>query len=115
MPAMFQKGLSATECTSTFEDTANIAFRPRLLSRLPYFSVAAKAVVSLLSGGLYRDQDLEHVLKDTYGDDTKMMDSSYATSIGAKIGLAVATVSEPSMLLFTNYNGVGEEAARSGR
>ncbi|KAB5514941.1 patatin-like phospholipase-like protein [Coniochaeta sp. 2T2.1] len=114
VPAMFVKGWRPSECTSAFEDTANVAFRARLLSRVPFLSVAAKALYSLLSGGFYRAQNLEDVLKDTYGDDTKMMDSSYATSIGAKIGLAVAAISEPSTLLFTNYNGVGEEAARSG-
>ncbi|KAK3933518.1 hypothetical protein QBC46DRAFT_401931 [Diplogelasinospora grovesii] len=43
-----------------------------------------------------------------------MLDTSYATSIGAKIGLPMASISEPSALLFTNYSGVGEEAVRHG-
>ncbi|KAK3692967.1 hypothetical protein B0T22DRAFT_532338 [Podospora appendiculata] len=75
---------------------------------------AGKMVVALFNDAIYRARYLERVLRETYGSDTKMLDPSYATTIGAKICLPVATVSEPTTLLFTNYNGAGEEALRLG-
>ncbi|KAK3935780.1 patatin-like phospholipase-like protein [Diplogelasinospora grovesii] len=114
IPAMFLKGWRPAECTTAFEHWAGIAFHSGLLGKLRLFPTAGKVFFALLNNALYRAQYLKQVLKDTYGNDTKMLDTSYATSIGAKIGLPVATVSKPSTLLFTNFNGVGEEAVRHG-
>ncbi len=111
---MFLKGWSAAQCTSAFETLADAAFRGGPLCKLPLVSTAGKMLLALFNDAIYRAKYLERLLKETYGRNTKMLDFSYATSIGAKIGLPVATISEPSTLLFTNYNGVGEEAVRHG-
>ncbi|KAK3938223.1 patatin-like phospholipase-like protein [Diplogelasinospora grovesii] len=89
-------------------------FQSGPLAGIPLFSAVVKLVVALFNDGMYRAKHLERVLRETYGSDTKMLDPSYATTIGAKIGLPAATVCEPSTILFTNYNGIGEGAVRIG-
>lgn len=45
-----------------------------------------------------------------------MGDASYATSIGTKVIIPVATAAtEPALILFTNYNGVGDLGTRTGK
>ncbi|KAM7210074.1 patatin-like phospholipase-like protein [Rhypophila decipiens] len=114
IPAMFLKGWSAAKCTTAFESLADVAFQRGQLASFPLLSTVGKMVAALFSDAMYRARYLERVLRETYGSDTKILDPSYATGIGAKIGLPVATISKPSTLLFTNYNGVGEEALRLG-
>jgi len=111
---MFLKGWSPAQCTSAFETLADTAFNGDPLCKLPVVSAAGKILLVLFNDAIYRAKYLERVLKETYGSETKMMDISYATSIGSKVGLPVATTSDPSTLLFTNYNGIGEDAARHG-
>ena len=111
---MFLKGWSAAECTEALENQADVAFQSWPLADIPLFSTISKMLLAVFNDAAYHAQSLEQVLRDTYGSATKMLDPSYATTIGAKIGLPVATVSDPSTLLFTNYNDIGEEAVRPG-
>jgi hypothetical protein len=115
VPALYLKGWSTDKCISKFERLAHAAFTPRSLSRIPIpiLSKLAKIFVSIFHNGLYDAKRFEKVLKETYGDDTTMLDTSYATTIGAKIGIPVATM-DPKIILFTNYNGIGDQHARSG-
>jgi hypothetical protein len=116
---MFLKGWPVKECTTAFEKQADVAFRKPLasiplISNIPLISTVGELIAALFNDAIYRAKHLEGVLKETLGSDMKMQDSSYATTIGAKIGLPVATVSEASTLLFTNYNGRAEGASRLG-
>jgi hypothetical protein len=60
---------------------------------------------------VYEPQGIEKALMKLHGNN-KMTDISYATHIGAKVGVLAATTENPSVYLFTNYNGVGNP--RSG-
>lgn len=111
---MYLKGWSPAQCTAALEKLADVVFRNGPLSKIPLVAAAGKMLLILFNDAIYRAKHIEGLLKETYGSDTKMLDHSYATSIGAKIGLPVATTSDPSTLIFTNYNGVGDKAARHG-
>jgi len=71
--------------------------------------------VSYLADGLYSPDNIEAALKEVFSADKSILDCSYATSIGTRIGLPVATVDQrPSVRIFTNYNGVGERSKDHG-
>jgi len=44
-----------------------------------------------------------------------MLDNLYVTLISIKTSLPVAIISRLSVLLFTNYNGAGEDSIRIGK
>jgi hypothetical protein len=67
--------------------------------------------MSYLTDGLYPAANIEAALQEAYGKESSILDYSYATSIGTKIGLPVATVQgRPLSRLFTNYNGIGQRS-----
>lgn len=79
-----------------------------MLAKIPRIEQTVKALRALLFDGIYKPDSLEAVLIETFGD-AKITDQSYATSIGAKVILPTATATaEPHLIVFTNYNGVGE-------
>lgn len=59
-----------------------------------------------MQDSLYPASHIEDALREAFGD-KDILDGSYATREGIKIGLPVATVEEESVCLFTNYNGIG--------
>ncbi|OQV10034.1 hypothetical protein CLAIMM_14089 [Cladophialophora immunda] len=62
---------------------------------------------------IYKPEKLESILKSVLGSATTMSDCSYATELGAKLCVLVATVlKKPSCRIFTNYNGKG---SRNGK
>ncbi|RFN51413.1 patatin phospholipase [Fusarium flagelliforme] len=62
----------------------------------------------ILSDALYPEEDIEEALKRAFGE-TELTEASYAQRIGARIGIPAATIHQPSLCLFTNYNGSGKE------
>ncbi|KPA37715.1 patatin phospholipase [Fusarium langsethiae] len=63
---------------------------------------------AILSDALYAEDDIEAALKRAFGE-AELTEASYAQKIGAKIGIPAATICQPSLCLFTNYNGTGRE------
>jgi hypothetical protein len=87
------------------------AFKPRRSLKIPYLSRAFDLLSSYLADGMYSAGKVEAALEATLGANKKILDCSYATSTGTKVGLPVATVSKhPSYRIFTNYNGVGSRS-----
>jgi hypothetical protein len=83
--------------------------------RVPVLSRGVRLVKSYLADGLYSAENLEAVLKEVIGTDKGILDCSYATETGTKVGLPVATVSKhPLYRIFTNYNGVGKRSQDAG-
>src|ERR1700710_1796563 len=82
IPTMFSKGWQPSECTAAFESQASVAFQSWTRADLPLFSTMAKTAMALFYGAIYPERHLERVLKDVHGSDTKMLDPSYATTIG---------------------------------
>jgi hypothetical protein len=119
---MFLKGSSIDNSTEAFTMLADLAFKPQqvfipiisnILSRIPILSCIRLLhsiyvlLKSLRAGSLYPAENIEAVLQVRFGKERTILDYLYATSIGARVGLPVATIRKPSSCIFTNYNGVG--------
>jgi hypothetical protein len=123
---LFVEGWTIEASLDRFEKLAKVAFTERecLIIRfiswifkllgMPFVSSIFTLWISFLFDGLYPAEHIEAALKEAFGD-RRILDYSYATSIGARVGLLVATVCEPSRRLFTNYNGVGVRDKDQGK
>lgn len=90
-------------------------FKRRVPLKIPFLSRAFELTASYLADGLYSADSLEAVVKDALGVDKHILQASYATSTGTRVGLPVTTVSQhPSYRVFTNYNGVGTRDGEMG-
>src|ERR1700747_1295610 len=105
--AMFINGWSIDKSTESFEKLAKVAFKRRKVLDIPFLSRIHELLKSYLADGLYPAENIEAALQAVFGKDKGILDYSHATSIGARVGLPVATIREPSSCIFTNYNGVG--------
>ncbi|KAL9948563.1 hypothetical protein ACHAO5_001663 [Verticillium nonalfalfae] len=70
-----------------------------------------QVLVGLVLGHLYSARGIDKALQKAFGG-KQLGSTSYATSIGTKIGVLAASIEPPSTCLFTNYNGIGN--ARTG-
>ncbi|CAK7206337.1 hypothetical protein SEUCBS139899_009126 [Sporothrix eucalyptigena] len=127
---MFINGHSIDQALERFVKLARGVFQPRGVGRLASLPPLVKALlshvvdglppltllvraahllVSYFSDGLYNPAAIEEALRETFGAERNIMDVSYATTNGTRLGLPVATVQDkPSCRVFTNYNGVGD-------
>lgn len=113
--ALFSNGWSIKKSTARFEKLAKLAFKRRSMLKLPLFSRFQEGIVSWVRDSLYPATHIEDALLEAFGD-KDILDCSYATKEGIKIGLPVATVEEESVCLFTNYNGIGDrDVTEQGR
>jgi hypothetical protein len=111
----FMNGRSLNESIDMFPGIMERAFKRRASLHLPFVSKGIRLVASYFADGLYRAENIEAVLKDIIGADKNILDCSYATATGTKVGLPVATVSKhPLFRIFTNYNGVGARRRDAG-
>lgn len=99
------QGWSLEKCLAEYEKLAKDVFGANGVNSILNW------VRSFFSGAMYCPDGIEQALKTVYGGQ-KITDMSYASEVGAKFGLLAASVAQPSVCLFTNYNGVGD--ARSG-
>ncbi|KKY22693.1 putative patatin-like phospholipase [Phaeomoniella chlamydospora] len=106
--AMFINGWSVDHSTEMFENLAKLAFQRRKVLDIPFLSRLQELLMSYFADGLYSAQNIEAALRDVFGVERSILDCSYATSTGTRIGVPVATVQDrPSCRVFTNYNGNG--------
>lgn len=92
-----------------FQKLARLAFQGHKLLGIPGISYLQKMWLSYFNDGLYPARDIEDALKSVFGEKRSIMDCSYATTTGTKIGIPVATVgNNPVCRLFTNDNGANE-------
>lgn len=112
---MFHKGWSIEQSLDAFERLATHTFRRRKGLGIPFLSRLQELLGSYFTDGLYGAENIEAALKEVFGTEGSILDYSYATSTGTRIGLPVATVHErPSCRIFTNYNGVGTQERNQG-
>jgi hypothetical protein len=102
--ALFINGWSVEQCTVEFEQLAKVAFSPPSILSLPGLSWAR----SILLDSIYSEHGIEGALRKAFGEGT-LTESSHAKMIGAKVGVPAATIRQPCLSLFTNYNAVGQE------
>jgi hypothetical protein len=115
---MFIRGRTIDQSTETIETLSKVAFKLwevfnnpiiREALKIPAFRHFLEFMISYFTDGLYPPGNIEAALKQVFGDKRSILDFSYATFTGTRIGLPVATVTDkPSRRIFTNYNGVGE-------
>ncbi|KAK6700599.1 hypothetical protein SNK05_013429 [Fusarium graminearum] len=102
--AMFANGWSVEQCTAEFQKLAELAFRPSSAWSFP----GGSWIRSCVADALYSEFGIETALKRAFGE-TALTETSYARSIGAKIGIPAATIYQPYLCLFTNYSGSEKE------
>lgn len=108
-------GRSLTDAIQMFPGLMERTFQRRVSLNIPFLSRAFELTASCLADGLYSAGNLEAVVKDALGADKHILQTSYATSTGTRVGLPVTTVSRhPSYRVFTNYNGVGSRDHEMG-
>jgi hypothetical protein len=113
--AMFIKGLSIEESEITFEKLAKLAFKPRKVPNIPFICRIYKLLKTYSANGLYLAENIETALKEFFGIDRSILNCLYATSIGTRVGVPVATIRELSSCIFTNYNSVGSREQDHGK
>jgi hypothetical protein len=99
---LYMEGWSARRCASEFESLARGAFQPRVENTL------CKWILALLKGSIYPATGIAKALQQVHGHQ-KLTDPSHAHTIGAKIGVLTASINQPAVHLFNNYNGHGEK------
>ena len=68
----------------------------------------------MFANSLYLAENIEMPLKQAFGSNKSILDQSYTTSIGARIGVIAITIQDSSLYIFTNYNGVGKRSQNLG-
>jgi hypothetical protein len=111
---LYINGWSVEKCMERFEKLAHLAFKPRKVLNIPIVSNLQEFAASIFADGLYPAENIETALKEVFGIDNSILDPSYATAIGAKIGVPVATIQDSSYCMFTNYNGIGSRHQTQG-
>jgi hypothetical protein len=112
----FINGRALDESIDMFPGIMERAFRRRATLRLPFLSKGVRLLASYFADGLYKADNIEAVLQEVIGTDKHILDCSYATATGTKVGLPVATVSKhPLYRMFTNYNGIGARSRAGGK
>jgi hypothetical protein len=98
-----------SESIQRFLETIEQTFKRRSSLNILLLSRAFKLTASYLANSLYFAETLYSVLKEALNADKHILDVSYTTATGTRVGLLVATVSRhPLYRVFTNYNEVGE-------
>ena len=88
---MFTKGHSIIEFIGIFEKMATLIFTRRAGLPIPLLSRAYEVLASYFTNGLYPVANIENAMKETSGSEKSILDYSYVTSIGTRVGLPVAT------------------------
>ncbi|KIW28854.1 uncharacterized protein PV07_04717 [Cladophialophora immunda] len=102
--AMYHKGWPIDKCIESFLNLAKSSFKQENTLGIPLISWLMRMFRFYTQDGLYKPEGLESVLQQTLGLETKMLDCSYATQLGAKICVLVATtLKKPSCRMFVNY------------
>ncbi|OHE90234.1 hypothetical protein CORC01_14468 [Colletotrichum orchidophilum] len=125
--ALCINGWTVDECIARFESLSNHAFTPRgvpsvpiigplirLMMRVPLFATVVRVAALLLLDSRYPSQHIEKALRDMFGSDRGIADYSAADTMGAMVGMTVATVQDASACIFTSYNGEGHRAGDRG-
>ncbi|GKT51711.1 phospholipase A I [Colletotrichum spaethianum] len=125
--ALCINGWTVDECIARFESLSNQAFTPRgvpsipvigsfirLMMQVPVFATVVRAAALLLFDSRYPSRHIEQALRDMFGSGRSIADYSAADTMGAMVGMTVATVQDASACIFTNYNGVGQRSGDHG-
>ena len=71
-------------------------------------------VRSFLSDGYYNIQSLEDSLKESFGYDRRMFDTSLLDSC-TKVAVTASDIADASTFIFSNYNGLEDRKSKCGK
>jgi hypothetical protein len=112
---LFVNGWSLDQSSEVFEKLAGLAFKRRLLCRIPIFSRFLEPLIAYLAEGLYASKNIERALKTAFGENKAIFDMSKAWTTGTRIGLPAATLGKaPCRRIFTNYMRGKPEGGTTG-
>lgn len=69
---------------------------------------------TLISDGYYDASTFKECLKEAFGSERRMFDSPQQIS-GSKVAVTALNISDGSVFLFSNYNGIGHRKSNKGR
>lgn len=94
---------------------AKTSFKTETIPWIPFATWLFRLARSYMRDGLYSPDNIETILKSVLGSEKTFLDCSYASEIGAKLSVLVATtLKNPSFRIFTNYNGIGQRDEKHG-
>ena len=102
-----KKGWTVEDCIHNFERFAKLSFQQNEHSYSGWIFQLYLLLKSLVTDGIYPAQDLEDVLQEVLGSETRILDCSSATAMGIMIAITVTSM-KPEPFIFTNYNGLGD-------
>ncbi|KAK5021245.1 hypothetical protein LTS07_011160 [Exophiala sideris] len=112
---MYNQGLSIEKCIEMYLEFAKASFQNEKIPWIPFATWLFQLARSYLRDGLYSPDNVETILKTVLGPEKTFLDCSYASEIGAKLCVLVATtLKNPCFRLFTNYNGIGRRDEKHG-
>ena len=107
---------SMGKAIETFCNFTKLPFETEKAFGIPFIAWMGNALRLYRRDGIYQAESIESVLKFVLGRKQTMLDISYASEIGAKLCVLVATaLKQPSYRIFTNYNGVGQRSEKQGK
>jgi hypothetical protein len=110
---MWNQGQSVDKCIEMVLQLAGATFEGDKTGSIPVISWMLKMGKCYARDGRYPPENLETVLQTLFGKDRTMLDCSYATELGAKLLVLVATVlKNPTCRSFTNYNKPSPDSIR---
>jgi hypothetical protein len=102
-----KKGWTIEDCIHHFERCAKVSFQRNSHSYFEWIFQLYLILKSLITNGIYPAQDLEAMLQEILGSDTRILDCSSGTAMGIMIAITVTSM-KPEPFIFTNYNGLGD-------
>lgn len=72
-----------------------------------------KILSGLLSDGQYDDENLENILKEFLGAQSRMFDATTTSGTSGKLAIVTSQISDGKACVFANYRGIGNRSAKS--
>jgi hypothetical protein len=104
--ALYGLGMRVEEAYRLFRELSMRIFRGRNRFGIG-IPAAVHALIVSYRNGRFPAEDIDGPLSEIFGN-TTMLDHSYMTSIGARIGFPVVDVHAKRTCIVTSYNGIGQ-------
>jgi hypothetical protein len=99
------QGWSLDHCINIFPKLVAMAFEKRTIFGFKMNTIL-DTLVSFASDCIYPTKHIESALTEAFGEDTRLLNCSFATRNNIRIAIPVATTRESALCLFTSYNGI---------
>ncbi|KAI9732137.1 MAG: hypothetical protein M1834_004233 [Cirrosporium novae-zelandiae] len=104
---LFIQQWNISQCLRMFKALATSYFGKMRKSNHSLFGHIRQLIRCWLSDGFYDAEALEQALKESFGVKHRMFDCTHGTISGTKVAVTATSISDASLCLFSNYNGIG--------